>query len=64
MPDWRVGLAATVLTVVAIADTVLPTPEDAFPLMGWVDEVALWGLSMKFWVEYLSNTQFEKIFES
>jgi len=57
--DLRLAGLASVLTALAVADTILPTPEDAFPILGWFDEVTLWGLSIKAWIDFLSNKTLE-----
>ena len=62
MQDLRVATAATILTVAAVADTVLPTPEDWFPLIGWVDEAILWGLTIRMWMSYFKGEKLEDIF--
>ena len=62
MQDPRVAVAAGILTVAAIADTVLPTPEDLFPLIGWVDEAVLWGLTIRMWASYFKGEKLEDIF--
>jgi len=61
MNDLRVAGLATLTTAIAIADTALPTPEDLAPILGWVDEVALWGLSAKLWLEYFKGTRLEDL---
>ncbi|MHC1624440.1 MAG: hypothetical protein ACXQS2_00285 [Methermicoccaceae archaeon] len=62
MQDPRVAGLATALTVAAIADTLLPTPEDLWPILGWVDETILWGLSAKLWISFLEGRKLEEIF--
>lgn len=61
MQDLRVAGLATAATIAAIADTLLPTPEDLYPVLGWIDEVALLGLSAKLWFEYLKGTKLEEL---
>jgi len=61
MGDPRVAGLATITTIIAVADTLMPTPEDLAPLLGWVDEVALWGLSAKLWIEFLKGTKLEDL---
>lgn len=41
--------AATVFTVLAVADTVAPTPEDLVPVLGQADEIGLWVASGHLW---------------
>ena len=59
--DSRVGCLALVTTIVAIADTVAPTPEDLYPLAGWIDEFVLWGLSAKFWISFIKGEKLEEV---
>jgi len=62
MQDFRVAALATALTVAAIADTLVPTPEDLWPILGWVDETLLWGLAAKMWISYLEGRKLEELF--
>ena len=58
--DSRVAGLALATTTVAVIDTLAPTPEDMFPILGWVDEFTCWGLSMKFWGDYFKGKQLEE----
>ena len=60
--DIRVAALATATTAAAIAATILPTPEDLFPLVGWIDEMILWGISAKFWISFLQGKKLEEVF--
>jgi len=61
MQDERMAWLATALTVLAVADTLLPTPEDWFPLLGWLDEAALWGLAIRSWIGYFKGEKIEDV---
>jgi hypothetical protein len=62
MQDPRVAGLATALTVVAIVDTLVPTPEDLWPILGWFDETILWGLATRMWISYLEGRTLEELF--
>jgi len=33
-----------------------------WPIVGWVDETILWGLSAKLWISFLEGRKMEEIF--
>lgn len=59
--DMRVGGLALATTAVTIVDILAPTPEDFLPVLGWVDEITLLGLTGKFWMEYFGGRTMEDL---
>jgi len=59
--DMRLAGLATAVTLIAIADILIPTPEDLAPVVGWVDEVVLSGLAVKLWSETLQGKTLEEV---
>jgi len=62
MQDLRVAGLAVAATIAAIVDTLIPTPEDLYPWIGWVDEAMLWGLSFRLWMSYAEGRKLEELF--
>ena len=60
--DERVVALAAATTIAAIVDTLLPTPEDLFPILGWIDEAVLWGLAAKLWIAAAQGKKLEELF--
>lgn len=63
MQDLRVAGIAGLLTGVAIVDTLTTTPEDAFPVLGWGDEILLWGTAARLWVSFAEGKTLETLFQ-
>jgi len=62
MQDIRLAGLATAVTIAAIVDTLVPTPEDLYPVVGWIDEAVLWGLSVRLWMSYAEGKTLETLF--
>jgi len=42
----------------ALADTIIQTPEDLIPILGWIDEGFLWYLTFDSFYAYFTNRRF------
>jgi len=62
MSDIRLMGLATAVTILAIADSLLPTPEDYYPFLGWIDEAILWGLAARLWKDVAMGKTLEEVF--
>ncbi|RLG58201.1 MAG: hypothetical protein DRN95_04680 [Candidatus Hydrothermarchaeota archaeon] len=60
--DIRVAGLATIVTIAAILDTLWETPEEFYPLLGWIDEAILWGLAAKLWLSFTKGETLEDLF--
>jgi len=60
--DRRVLAVAIFATILAVAWTAIPTPEDVVPVAGWIDEGILWAFAVRLWYAVLRGETFEQVF--